>query len=382
MDTYAKIFADNLRRFRKYMHWTQEQLGEKLGYSEKAVSKWESGNSIPPAETLLVLADALNVSLDDLFSHTSVPHYYLGIDGGGTKTTFALADRMGNILQKIVLGPSNPFDIGFEAASELIARGINEITSNIHKRKIVCFAGISGGGTEKMKERFKAFLAGFGFLDVDNDSDAANIIAAGLKGEDGIVVIMGTGSSCFVSKNGERTLVGGLGYLFDHAGSGYDLGHEAIRAACCQEDGSGEPTVIRDLILEKLGTETVLENLSHFYAIGKRGIASYSPLVMQAYSMGDKVAEQILVNNMNHVANLIVTASGRLEEAERPIKVVCVGGLTHECEYIFPMIYNHLEKMGYSEQFEISAFNGDVVTGALLMAGVECRESTEEVNEG
>ena len=380
MDTYAKIFADNLRRFRKHMHWTQEQLGEKLGYSEKAVSKWESGNSIPPAETLLVLADALNVSLDDLFSHTSVPHYYLGIDGGGTKTTFALADRTGTILQKIVLGPSNPFDIGFEAAAELISRGINQITSNIYKKKVSAFAGISGGGTEKMKERFKAFLDGFGFLNVDNDSDAANIIAAGLKGEDGIVVIMGTGSSCFVSKDGQRTLVGGLGYLFDHAGSGYDLGNEAIRAACCQEDGSGPSTAIRDLMLEKLGTDTVHENLAHFYTIGKRGIASYSPIVMQAYSMGDKVAEQILINNMKHVANLIVTASGHLEKTESPIKVVCVGGLTNECEHIFPMIYNHLYKMGYEGRFEISAFNGDVVMGALFMAGVECRENTEKAN--
>ncbi|MBP3582523.1 MAG: XRE family transcriptional regulator [Clostridia bacterium] len=381
MDTYARIFAENLRRFRKHMHWTQEQLGEKLGYSEKAVSKWESGNSIPPAETLLVLADALNVTLDDLFSHTSVPQYYLGIDGGATKTTFALADRSGAILQKITLGPSNPFDIGFEAASELLSRGINQITSNIHKRKISVFAGISGGGTEKMRERFNAFLDGFGFLSASCDSDAANIIAAGLKGEDGIVVIMGTGSSCFVSRDGERSLVGGLGYLFDHAGSGYDLGNEAIRAACCQEDGSGEPTLIHDYMLETLKTETVLENLTHFYSIGKRGIASYSLLVIRAYEAGDKVAERILVDNMEHVADLIITASRRLESTEGKIKVVCVGGLTHKSEHLFPMIYSHLSDKGYSDRFEISAFVGDVVLGALLMSGIECQESALESKE-
>ena len=71
MDDYSKIFADNLRHFRKEMKLTQEQLATRLGYTEKAISKWEQGMSIPPADTLLILADTLNVSLDDLFSHTS-----------------------------------------------------------------------------------------------------------------------------------------------------------------------------------------------------------------------------------------------------------------------------------------------------------------------
>ncbi|MBE6704065.1 MAG: FAD-dependent oxidoreductase, partial [Ruminococcaceae bacterium] len=55
-----------------------------------------------------------------------------------------------------------------------------------------------------------------------------NIIAAGLGDSDGITVIMGTGSSCFAKRDGVVTRVGGLGYLFDHAGGGYDLGNAAI----------------------------------------------------------------------------------------------------------------------------------------------------------
>ena len=94
MDNYSKIFADNLRHFRKELKLTQEQLADKLGYTEKAISKWEQGASIPPADTLLMLADALNVGLDDLFSHTSQPTYYLGVDGGATKTAFARAQTM------------------------------------------------------------------------------------------------------------------------------------------------------------------------------------------------------------------------------------------------------------------------------------------------
>ena len=44
-DALTKLFAENLRRYRKEVGLTQAQLGEKTGYSEKAVSKWECGIS-------------------------------------------------------------------------------------------------------------------------------------------------------------------------------------------------------------------------------------------------------------------------------------------------------------------------------------------------
>ena len=129
------VFAENLRRYRQKQGLTQLELGRKINYSEKAVSKWESGASIPPSAALLLLADALCVTLDDLFYH-GAPLYYLAIDGGATKTTFALADNSGNIIRTIRLGPSNPFDLGFSAASEVLDECIRKITDGISFRKI------------------------------------------------------------------------------------------------------------------------------------------------------------------------------------------------------------------------------------------------------
>ena len=158
MENYAEIFAENLRKLRKNNKWTQGQLAERLGYTEKAVSKWEAGSSIPPAETLIAIADIMNVTIDDLFEKSAEAAYFLGIDGGATKTTFALADRNGVILKKVVLGASNPFDNGFSAACEVLSEGIMEVSSGIHKRKISLFAGISGGGIKEMRERLNAIL--------------------------------------------------------------------------------------------------------------------------------------------------------------------------------------------------------------------------------
>ena len=370
MTNYSNLFAENLRRLRKHHKMTQEQLGEKLGYTEKAVSKWEGGSSIPPAETLICLSSIFGVSLDELFEESSTAQYFLGIDGGATKTTFALADKSGTVMQKIVLGPSNPFDIGFSETCRVLEEGINRVTTNIRRRKISMFAGISGGGIKEMKDRINAFLAKFGFLKAENDSDAINIITAGLENDDGIIVIMGTGSSCFLRRNGAIMRLGGYGYLFDHAGGGYDLGNGAISRALKAEEGSGRETLLRELLCEELNTKTVSENISHFYQIGKSGIASFAPLVFKAYERGDIVSEEILRETVSHISNLVITAAKHFSDSDEKIKVVCVGGLTKKSDVLFPMLYNEFEGLGVAERFDVSVFDGDVVIGALLKAGM------------
>ena len=232
-----------------------------------------------------------------------------------------------------------------------------------------------------MKDRFRAFFDGFGFLRSDNGSDAENIIAAGLRGDDGAIIIMGTGSSCFVSQDGAISRIGGLGYLFDLGGSGYDIGNAAIRAACGMEDKSGEPTLIHDYVLEMSGLETVVENLSHFYAIGKSGIASYSPAVIKAYDAGDAVAADILKDNMSHVAHLAATTLKYFPDAENPIKIAVVGGLTKRWDILYPMIEEHLEACGVLDKVNLEVFDGDVVVGALIKAGAPVPPKATENSE-
>lgn len=57
---------DNIRRLRHEQDMTQEQLAEKLHVTRQTISKWEKGLSIPDADMLLRLVDALNTSIDGL----------------------------------------------------------------------------------------------------------------------------------------------------------------------------------------------------------------------------------------------------------------------------------------------------------------------------
>lgn len=59
-------FCENLVRIRKDAGLTQEKLAEQLGVSRQAISKWETGESLPDLEMLTVLANILAVGMDDL----------------------------------------------------------------------------------------------------------------------------------------------------------------------------------------------------------------------------------------------------------------------------------------------------------------------------
>ena len=59
-------FGENLKNVRKQRGVTQEELAEILGVSRQAISKWESGTSVPDVQLLLRIADFYNLTLDQL----------------------------------------------------------------------------------------------------------------------------------------------------------------------------------------------------------------------------------------------------------------------------------------------------------------------------
>ena len=63
-----KQLGKNIAAYRKRGNWTQARLAEKLNYSDKAVSKWERGESVPDVLTLAALAECFGVSVDELLS--------------------------------------------------------------------------------------------------------------------------------------------------------------------------------------------------------------------------------------------------------------------------------------------------------------------------
>ena len=71
MDELKQTIADNLVAYRKQAHMTQQELAEKINYSDKAVSKWERAEGVPDVLVLKTLADLYGVTVNDfLVDHT------------------------------------------------------------------------------------------------------------------------------------------------------------------------------------------------------------------------------------------------------------------------------------------------------------------------
>ena len=221
-------------------------------------------------------------------------------------------------------------------------------------------AGGSGEPGRVLTER----LQHRGFARVQAGGDYRNAVAAGLQGRDGLVVIMGTGSSVFSVKEGKVSRVGGYGYLFGDEGSGYAVGRDGVRAVLAAQDGSGSQTEITGLWQSEIGMG-VWEYLPELYRQGRTAIAGLARLVVRAAEQGDGVARQILEQNMAAVAHYIRAALP--ENRIAPIPAVLVGGfVTASYRLLRPMLDKHIG----DDRVELSLLECRPVWGALLLAGM------------
>lgn len=350
---------------------TQTQLGHKIGYTEKAISKWECAKAIPPTEALLILADVLGTSLDELFSYHGAPEYYLGVDGGASKTLFSLCARDGQEVRRVILESSNPVDIGFTDTCRVLEQGIRTVCEGVSYRKVSAFFGLSGGVSGDMQARIADFLENFPFAYCHNGSDSQNAVEAALQGEDGIALIGGTGIVAVSVRGKKQRLCGGYGYLLDGGGSGYDIGRDGVRAACRTEDGRERAYRLREEILRFTKKESMRAAISEIYEGGKRGISRFCPLVFRLAKEGDMPARQILRENFRAVADLIGAALVMTEPApDECIRVRMVGGLCREREVWQPYLSEALADLGLSQRVDFDVCPKEPVSGALRLAGL------------
>ena len=300
--------GNRIRMLRQGAGLTQGAFAELLGVSFQAVSNWERGVAPPELETLLRIATHFEIALDDLVR----PHgetSYLGVDGGGTKTEFAVVTADGTVKKRMVKGGCNPNDIGFSAMKELMEEGIRECLLGFPLLEQV-FLGIAGISVGDFSERLcRELKRVFPRLRIRVRTDVFNLFAT--DGTADMAVVSGTGSAVFVRQAGEYRRLGGFGYLFDRAGSAYDIGREAVSLALKEEDGLCPPSLLHRKLCEKMNAASVWSRLGALYDGGKPYIAGLATVVFEAYREGDADAERIIDESAKALADLL-TAGVRL----------------------------------------------------------------------
>ena len=355
-------FSENLKRLRKEAGLSRHTLSEMICYSEKSVEKWESAHATPPLSVICRLSEIFAVSLDSLiYADETDIEYYLGVDGGGTKTQFVLTDTSLNTLNTIEMASSNPNDIGMENCLSVLKKGVTQITQGIDRKKISAFFGIAGGGISGDNASvIKKMLSGLGLGTFDNGSDADNVIELTLGDQDGICIIMGTGLIGFAKKDQKLTRCAGWGYLIDSGGSGYNIGRDALEAVLSGIDGRQQSGILRTAFEDHLKKD-VRDAIPEIYSGGKRFIASLAPLVFEAAKANDPIAISIIDKNAFAVAQVINTLQKGFDSQSVPV-AIC-GGLGKHRDILEELISKHL-----TCPTDIKFVTDPTVNGAILKA--------------
>ena len=77
-EDFRKTFGARLKALRKHKRWSQKELAAKVDIRFQQLNKYESGLNLPPAETLIQLADALATTVDYLLTGNPVEDSPLG----------------------------------------------------------------------------------------------------------------------------------------------------------------------------------------------------------------------------------------------------------------------------------------------------------------
>lgn len=324
--------SQNIRNLRIQRKITQTEVARRLFVTPQTVSKWENGSALPDLENLCRLAELLQTTPDSLLGITkknSEQRTFLGVDGGGTKTDFVIFREDGVVLDRYVAEGSNPNTKGMDHALDILTGGIRTAVD----KYAICnaFCGVAGVVAANNRQiMLTALHKQFPQLPIRLESDIENVIASVRGVTKCTAAICGTGSVVYAWDGSSLQRVGGYGYLFDGAGSGYDIGRDVICACLEAEDGLRPHSKMTEMAFKKLGGGA-WGRLNHLYKEGNDYIASFSPIAFEAYRQGDRQAEEILQKNFHRVARLIRHAQ---TVKDCGTTVLCAGGLTRDGDII------------------------------------------------
>ncbi|WP_324631087.1 N-acetylglucosamine kinase [Phormidium sp. CCY1219] len=271
------------------------------------------------------------------------PPGVLGIDGGGTKTVCVVMDASGAVWGRGEAGPSNYQTIGIEAATGAIAEAIARATASVPGLAIAGIGvGLAGVGRPQDVATARALVETLpqreglsvnwqlhpqGILVTH---DCAIALVGGTGHTEGVVTIAGTGSIAYgCNRAGTTQRAGGWGYLLGDEGSGYDIALQGLRAAVRSHDGRSPVTMLTRGFMDRLQLNAPEDLIEAIYrrGWGVKQIASLAPVVDEAATAGDAVANQIMDHAAAELGLITQTvAQGLFAIADR-FEVVTMGGV-------------------------------------------------------
>lgn len=298
--------------------------------------------------------------------------YFLGIDGGGTKTAYLLVDETGRELACERTTGCSYKEIGIENTVKLLKKGALQCIENAgitSGRLTGAAVGLPCFGELKEEDILleTAVRESLDFCPVRITNDVEVGWAGSLGLQPGINIVAGTGSIAF-GKNaeGESARSGGWSSFFGDEGSCCWLGRRTMELFSKQADHRVDKGPLYDIVMEEFGLQDAMDFIKCMdrdYIADRSMVASLQKLLLQAADKGDRGAVRLYREAAEELAMMVESIAKSLWDGEE-ITVSYSGGLFHAKEYVLPV----LEKMigGMNARLEKPLFSP--VRGAVLMA--------------
>jgi N-acetylglucosamine kinase-like BadF-type ATPase len=261
-------------------------------------------------------------------------YLYLGVDGGGTKTTAALMNASQEIVAEGTAGPSNPLRVGVETAVANIARAIEIACDSADLVRVDIAAatlGLAGVRRQDIRERVRdSFSRRQNVQNTTVVTDAEIALFGTTLGKAGIVVIAGTGSVCLgKDDDGKLAISGGWGPLAGDEGGGVGIAQAALHQVAKASDGRGIPTALSALASEYFRASGPENLIVAIYSpqVDNSRIAGFARFVVEAAQQGDKVALEILKEAGQELGIAACAVIKKLNLQRRKIPIGCVGSI-------------------------------------------------------
>ena len=235
--------------------------------------------------------------------------YYLGIDGGGTRTTGAVSDENGKVLFKSVGKSINFYSVGMERARENLKDVISDICKNISEIEFEsAFIGCSALDNEAPEETIVSLCDGIiKAKKIGMNSDVYVALASSGEDKCRVVAICGTGSIVTgIDESGNVKTKGGWGHIFGDEGSAYSIAINALKASAILYD-EGKITPLVKKAEEFFGVDDLRKAIDKIYSpeTTKDALASFSAKVSEI-TRADFIAYSIIVNEAHYFSKTVL----------------------------------------------------------------------------
>ncbi|MFD0712518.1 N-acetylglucosamine kinase [Paenibacillus sp. GCM10027626] len=297
--------------------------------------------------------------------------YYLGVDGGGSKTVTFIVDEQGTIAGKGTSGNGN-HQVGYDDASRNIRESVEMALAQaglVQDDIEFAYFGLAGADREIDYDILRPMIAELGFPRHTINCDTMIALRAGTSRPYGVVLICGTGTnSAGVNPYGHFYQCGGFSYLLGDFGGGDTLCVEAFRAVIRAWDGRERPTLLTQLVLDDLGYDSVKEMFDNYLDHHKSPPLRLTKLLFTAAEQEDEVAKAILRRQGVELGKSAQAVIRHLGMEKQIFDVVLAGSVVTRSKGDYIQAYIEQAVQEVAPQANIIKLAVEPVVGAVWLA--------------